>query len=374
MIADPRQFPLTPILEVDRPIRRIAIFRALYLGDLICAIPALRALRCRFPEAEITLIGLPWAADLVARLPSVDLLVPFPGYHGITEVPFRPTTTRAFLDWAVSYRFDLALQMHGSGAVSNGFLAALGARASLGYGSDADDRLTTRVPWNEDEHEIDRWLRLVAALGATTDTADVRWPVLPAEEARAAQLLGRLGPEGPVVGLHAGAKDAARRWPADRFATLANRLSNELGARIVLTGSETERDATAAIARTTACPVLDLAGQTDLATFAALIARLDLLITNDTGASHLAAATGTPSVVLFGPSRPERWAPRDRMLHRVIDAALHDPTEDQAAALARLPVAPVFEASAQALATSGHRHRYGPSRDAVPQQEASCAV
>ena len=97
-------------------------------------------------------------------------------------------------------------------------------------------------------------------------------------------------------------------------------------------------------------PPLDLAGATDLGTFAALIARLDLLVTNDTGASHLAAATATRSVVLFGPSRPGRWAPLDGARHRVVDAlAAAPPGTDPAAALARLPVETVLAACDEAL-------------------------
>jgi ADP-heptose:LPS heptosyltransferase len=90
-------------------------------------------------------------------------------------------------------------------------------------------------------------------------------------------------------------------------------------------------------------PALDLAGRTDLGSLAALVARLDLLITNDTGASHVAAATGTPSVILFGPNRPEVWAPLDRHRHRVVAAsALASDGIDPAHALQHLPVEPVF--------------------------------
>src|ERR687890_207608 len=107
------------ILNPQFSIQRIAIFRALFLGDLLCSVPAFRALRQRFPTAEITLIGLPWTADLVARLPYLDRLAVFPGYPGIAEAPYQPTRTNAFLAEARAADYDLAIQMHGSGDISN---------------------------------------------------------------------------------------------------------------------------------------------------------------------------------------------------------------------------------------------------------------
>src|ERR687885_387573 len=102
VISDSRHSILNP----RSPIRKIAIFRALYLGDLLCAVPALRSLRHRFPDVEITLIGLPWARDLVRRLPYIDRLAIFPGYPGIMEVPYDAGRTDAFLAEARSTGYD----------------------------------------------------------------------------------------------------------------------------------------------------------------------------------------------------------------------------------------------------------------------------
>ena len=335
----------------DQPPRRIAVFRALFLGDLLCATPALRALRQCFPKAEITLVGLPWAADLVDRLPDLDRFVPFPGYPGLAEVPPDAARSNAFLGEVRANPFDLAVQLHGSGVSSNGFVASLGAPVSIGYCTGADDRLTIALPWVEEEHETRRWLRLTALLGATSAPTRPMFPTTAAERARAASLLATLPGDGPLVGLHPGAKDPARRWPVERFATVGNALADGYDARIVLTGGGAERSLTGALGANLRRPALDLAGETDLGVFAALIDQLDLLVTNDTGASHLAAATGTPSVVLFGPSRPARWAPLDHSRHRAVDALAVTGHADPAAALAALPVAPVLHAARQVLAS-----------------------
>jgi ADP-heptose:LPS heptosyltransferase len=351
---------MTPNDQIDQiDVRRVALFRALFLGDLICALPSWRALRERFPGAEITLIGLPWAEEFAARTGLIDHFAPFPGYQGIQEVPYEPGRTAAFLREARAEPYDLAIQMHGSGQVSNGFVADLGARVSLGYRAAEDGRLTVSLPYRQEEHEAARWLRLVRSpLPGMAPAADAgapprTYPTLattPEERARAAMLLAAPPGAGPLVALHAGAKDPTRRWPAERFAALGDALATECGARIVLTGGAGEREITGAVRRLMRAEARDLAGETDLGTFAALIGRLDLLVTNDTGASHLAATTATPSVVLFGPSRPEQWAPPDRERHRAIDSlALAEPGADPASALARLPVETVLAACFEAL-------------------------
>jgi ADP-heptose:LPS heptosyltransferase len=209
-------------------VRRIAVFRALFLGDLLCATPAFRALRQRFPEAEIALIGLPWAQELVGRLPTIDRLLPFPGYPGLAEVPADESRTAAFLREARATPFDLALQMHGDGNVSNGFVAALGARVSLGYRRGPDARLTGSLPWEPDEHETRRWTRLVAQVGARPDSARLDLPVSAAERARAGRVAGPAG----------GSRDCATR-PARRPPPRARRMPRDVGRPTVLRRSAT---------------------------------------------------------------------------------------------------------------------------------------
>jgi len=360
MSHDPTTADLRAVLATDPP-RRIAVFRALQLGDLLCVVPALRALRRRFPGAELTLIGLPWAAAFAARLPYLDHHETFPGYDGILEAPYDPVRTAAFVARMRQEPFDLAIQMHGDGSVTNGFVRDLGARRSLGYGPPGDDRLSVCLCHHPDDHEVVRWQRLVEVADAVPDSLLPEYPTTPAEEARAALLLTDVTTHpGPLVGLHAGARDPARRWPAARFAALGDALAEQYGARIVLTGSAGERAVTAAVRLATRAPALDLTGRTDLGTFAAVLARLDLLVTNDTGASHLAAATRTRSVVLFGPTQPRQWAPLDWERHTAVDARALLGGEP-ATALARLPVAPVLAACEQALALGREGARQRPA-------------
>src|SRR5215212_3449559 len=234
----------------DADLSRIAVFQALNLGDLLCTTPALRAIRRRFPAAEITFIGRPWAEDFVARLSTAGRFLPFPGYPGIAESPTDPTPPVP--RWP---RFDLVIQMHGSGEVSNGFVAALGATRSVGFGPPGDARLTTALSWVESESEPLRWLRLAAAIGAAPADRQIEFPLTPAERSRAAALIGP--PDGrPVIGLHVGASDPSRRWPAESFANLGDILAERHQARIVLTGSDQERPLTASVRRSMKRPAI----------------------------------------------------------------------------------------------------------------------
>ncbi len=323
--------------------RRIAVVRMLQLGDMLVAIPALRALRAGFPQAEITLIGLPWAEAFARRYRDyVDRFVPFPGYPGIAEAPYDAERTACFLAAQRAYGYDLVVQMHGSGGDSNPFALDLGARVTAGYyaGPCPPDGLEPAAPYSDDLPEVMRCLGLARLLGCPDLGGELEFPLGEADRAEAAGLLAPLGPkDGPWVALHPGARSPARRWPPDRFAAVADHLIRDHGARIVLTGSaeevETARQVAEALPLTPRPPlstvgegagagvrVLDLAACTSLGGLAAVLARMDLFIGNDTGPAHLAEAVGTPTVRVFGPADPLRWAPLDRRRHPIVRHAV----------------------------------------------------
>ncbi len=310
-----------PWLELSR-VERIVLLRALHLGDFLCSVPALRALRERFPKAEITLVGLPWARELVTRYSYVDVFLEFPGYRCLEGVGWSPARSWDFFQQARAAEYDLAIQMHGDGSKSNRFVAQLGAKATVGYRTPEETGrglLDLELQMRPREHEIARCLRLVEALGAA-GTPELEFRITLADwleiEAVAEQTgldLGR-----PMIAVHPGAKDPARRWPAERFAATASRLAPELGAQVVITGGAGEVPLAEQVASSVAAPTFVLAGRTSIGGLAALLATQKLLVTNDTGVSHLAAAVRTPSVVLFGPTDPARWAPLDARRHRAV--------------------------------------------------------
>ncbi len=305
-------------------LRSIAVFRALQLGDMLCVVPALRALRAAAPEAHITLIGMPWAQSFVERYSQyLDELLPFPGFPGFPERAPDVEAFPRFLEQAQARRFDLAIQMHGSGGLSNPIVALLGARRCAGFHAQGaycpDPDLFTA--WEEGEHEVLRFVRLMEFLGVPARGTGLEFPLVDADHAELRAAWPELPGPGSFVCVHPGARLPSRRWLPQRFAEVADSLAGQ-GLQVVLTGSADERAVVDAVKQAMQAPAIDLCGKTSLGALAALLVRARLVICNDTGISHVAAALATPSVIVCCGSDPQRWAPLDRARHRVIGASV----------------------------------------------------
>jgi ADP-heptose:LPS heptosyltransferase len=309
---------MTSVLGESTPLARfrIAVFRALKLGDLLCATPALRALRRAWPTAEFTLIGLPWAREFVRRVPHLlNQFLEFPGDPRLPEREVDYPAVAPFFADARERSFDLAIQLHGTGPIVNPIAAAFGARRTAGFyrrGDECPDP-ETFIEWPERGLEVDRLLRLTTFLGCAPHDKGLEFP-LRASDWDAAR---RLTDVGNYLVIHPGASVHQRRWPVGQFAAIADGLAEFVG-RVVITGSASERDLACAVAAKMQEPAHILAGQTDLGALGAVIDRARLVVCNDTGVSHVAAARRTPSVVISSGDNPNRWAPADAHLHRVL--------------------------------------------------------
>jgi ADP-heptose:LPS heptosyltransferase len=256
---------------------RCLVLRALGLGDLLAGVPALRALRRGLPGWEVVLAAPAALAPLVELADVADRLLPTGELEPVLWTGPPP---------------DLAVDLHGSGPESLVLLEQLGPRRLLGFAGPGPD-------WDEEEHEVRRWCRLVAdGLGIPADPDDllVRRP-------------GGAEPPGtgPAV-VHPGAASASRRWPVERFAEVAARLAED--GPVVVTGSASERHLAEEVRRAAGLPPdAVLAGSTGLDDLARLVAGARAVVCGDTGVGHLASAFRTPSVVLFGPIPPSRWGP-----------------------------------------------------------------
>lgn len=314
--------PLAPAVlqALTAPVERIVLFRALMLGDLLCAVPAWRAIRAAWPQAQITLVGLPWARPLAARLPCIDDFVELPSFPGLPEVPCDVRLLPDVLAQLQARRFDLACQMHGSGEIVNPLVACLGARRMAGFARPgvwhpaADHELF--CPWPEHGHEIERLLALTDHLGLPRQGTALEFPVS-SDDRRALRAAWPGVDARPYVCVHPGSQLPSRRWDPRRFAEVADALADH-GLTVVLTGSPPEAGLVADVRACMRHTPVDLCGRTDLWSLGALLEGARLLVCNDTGLSHIAAALRVPSVVVSCGSDVARWAPLDAQRHRVL--------------------------------------------------------
>jgi ADP-heptose:LPS heptosyltransferase len=309
LVSQDRRWPL---------VNSIVVFRALQLGDLLCAVPALRTLRKAFPNAQISLVGLPWARSFVQRFSCyLDEFIEFPGYPGLPERDPDISRIPSFFEKMQSRHFDFAVQLHGSGSYVNSIISLFGAGISAGFyepGTWCPD-LSWFFPFPERGHEIERLLNLFERLGLPIENPDLEFPITSQDEREfffipsAAFLGGR-----NYVCLHPGSRLLTRRWIPERFAEVADSLADR-GFEIVLTGSEDERAVVSLVSGCMRSPHFNVVGQTSLGSLAYLLKNADLLVSNDTGVSHVAAAVGCPSVIVNTGSDSSRWRPLDHQRH-----------------------------------------------------------
>jgi ADP-heptose:LPS heptosyltransferase len=264
----------------------VLVLRALGLGDFVTGLPALQMVREALPAHRIVLAAPGELAPLVRLTGCADVLV-----HGRELEPLQGAPQRP----------DLAIDLHGNGPPSRALLLATHPGRLLAFNIDGMPR------WIAGEHEVARWCRLVAEGLPAPDVArpGVRGMLpVPADV--------RMAPGCTV--LHCGAKDAARRWPVERFAAIAIML-RAAGHEVVVTGGPDEQLVAHRIA---AAAGVRAAGRLSLLQLLSLVAGARLVVCGDTGVAHVASAYGTPSVVLFGPVSPAVWGPPADPRHQVL--------------------------------------------------------
>jgi ADP-heptose:LPS heptosyltransferase len=284
--------------------RRVLVLRPLGLGDLFTGLPAFRAIRRAFDGHEITLAAPAWQ-EPIARACGIDRTV------DVDETGPLPCTEPV----------DVAINLHGCGPHSTQRLLDLAPGRLIAYRHRDVPETRSGPRWRRDDHEIERWCRLLRHHDIACDVADLRLR-------RPAPI--ELDHVGAVV-VHPGAASTGRRWPAERFAQVVRTVVAH-GMSVVLTGSPTEVDLCSAVRDLAGAPdgVTSVAGLTDLEGLCAVVASARAVVSNDTGVAHVAAAFAIPSITIFGPTSPQRWGQLDRSLHRCLWAGHEgDPHADE---------------------------------------------
>jgi ADP-heptose:LPS heptosyltransferase len=263
----------------------ILVLRALGLGDLLTAVPAIRGLRNAFPAEPLALAAPAGLTPLIDLVGGVSAVVDTPGLQARLPAGPRPS---------------IAVNLHGCGPESHRLLQAVSPGRLWAF-ANAEAGHLDGPPWTA-EHEVARWCRLLRHYGVEADQEELGLQAPKVEV-----------PRGLTI-IHPGAKSGTRRWPPERFAAVARALRAD-GHTVVVTGAADERDLAVRVAEAAGLTARDVP-TTGLGELAALVAHARLVISGDTGISHLATAYGTPSVTLFGPMSPARWGPPDRPYHR----------------------------------------------------------
>jgi heptosyltransferase II len=305
-------------------IRRILVRGVNWVGDAVMTTPALAGIRQTFPGATITLLVKPWVAGVFAGNPHIDeiLLYDSMGRHrGLAGLLRLAQDLRG-------HRFDLAVLLQNAfEAALLAFLAGIPHR--IGYDTQGRGLLLSTAVIRDRSirglHHVDYYQALVGALGWIQGEGEPRVYPGGESEAQAWVLLERMGVKGEegLFAFNPGSTyGSAKRWPAERYAALADRLIEDLGVSVLLTGAAADGEVARAVQSSAHCAerILDLTGRTDIPVLAAVLKRCALFVTNDTGAMHVAAAVGVPVVAIFGPTDAAATSPVGRHVlirHRV---------------------------------------------------------
>jgi len=298
-----------------------------WLGDAVMTTPALAGVRESFPDARIVLLARPLVAELFRHHPDVDEVMVYerPGRHegALGRLRLAGELRRRRFDGALLLQnaFDAALIA---------FLGRIPERA--GYPTDGRRLLLSLpVPLTREileRHEVEYYLCLLDGLGIPRPVpASLKLAVVEEEKEAMARRLASLGiePGTPIVVINPGATyGSAKRWYPDRFAAVADALSAEWGAKVVVVGSTAEAPLADEIEAATLTPPVNLAGKTAVREMMALLSLSSFLLTNDSGPMHIGAALGVPRVAIFGPTdwrRTSPWTDRARIVRVEIDCS-----------------------------------------------------
>ncbi|RWX51913.1 heptosyltransferase-2 [Candidatus Electrothrix marina] len=293
------------MLPIPKNAHNILIRSTNWIGDAIMTTPAVRSIRRNFPEAKITLLALPWVADVFSACPHIDQIF-------IYERQGRHQGLRGKLRLAAELRqenYDLTILLQNAfEAALITFLARIPVRG--GYTTDGRGLLLThgvrKHPAIKTKHQVHYYQEMLEGLGLQRSENSLELFLDPAAEQDADALIkealqGETRDDIPIIGLNPGAAyGPAKCWPAAKYAELAGRLSDKTGGLIVIFGTAADQEAAAEISATSGKRVLDLTGKTTLAQALACIARCSVFVTNDSGLMHVAAALNTPLVAVFG--------------------------------------------------------------------------
>lgn len=299
---------------------KIAILRANAVGDFVVTLPAIRAIRTSYPNAEIVLLGRLWHKKfLIPGRTPIDRVIVVPVMKGIREDKHEVTDRteiEEFFNRMERERFDIAMHFQGNGVSANPFLKRLNARLTVGLTSEKAESIDRATSFYYYQSEVLRYLEVAALIGARTDEPEPMINVLEKDEEEIKGLLSLLDKK-PFVVLHPFAVDHRRMWPLKNYTPLAD-LLKEKGFEVVFTGSQEEFMGAGKIIDRMKATAVNTCGTVSLGGMCAILKHASLVIGGDTGPLHLAQAVGTPTVGIYWAPNLINWGPLTRNIHRPV--------------------------------------------------------
>jgi len=297
--------------------KNILITKPSSLGDIVLALPALRALRMSFPEAKISWLIRPEFAQLIENHPHLDEIITF-DRKLLARAWFHPGAFGALMSLIRKLRrskFDIVFDFQGLFRTAS--LAWLsGCKTRFGKATAREFATifyTHKIIHNiENIHVVDYYMKIIQTAGASDFGVEFVFPQNPGAEDSVGKLLASQGIQDNYAVLISGSVHQDKCWPPERFAQLADMISSQYGLSIVATGSASEAKIVEKVKENSNVTIVSLAGQTSLSQLVALLKRAKLVVSNDTGPGHIAAALGVPLVMMFGRANPIMLEPYRR--------------------------------------------------------------
>ncbi len=291
--------------------KKILIINVNWLGDIIFSTPVFKALKRQYPQAAITCLGVPRVREVLECAPGVDHVL-------VYDEKGRDWNLFAKLGLILKLRkekFDAVFLLHRS--MTRALLVYLaGIPQRIGYDIKAKGPLLThRVPATDNLiHRSDHYLKVIESFGVKVDDRVCELKADQEAEEYIARLFQEkgIGPADFTVVVNTGGNWGLKRWPQENFVRLIGRLAQDLQAKIILPGGKQDIEMVEDIAGKSGVPIINAAGQTNLKQLAALMKKVCLVISADSGPLHVADSVGANTVALFGPTRPEMTGPRGK--------------------------------------------------------------
>lgn len=299
-------------------IQKIAVLRASALGDFLVTLPALKAIRSAYPDAEIVLLGKPWHQNFLikGRTPA-DRVIVVPVKKGIrteTDMIEDENEVKEFLIQMQKERFDIVLNFQGNGMSANPFIKQFGAKITAGLASEKAEKLDFSIDYYYYQSEVIRYLEVAKLIGATTFELEPEIKVLEQDEREINRFMTMLDNR-PYIVLNPVAIDVRRMWPIENYSKLADQLKQRKF-EVVFSGSKEDRDAVDGIINEMNSTAINACGNFSLGGLSAMLSHASLMIAADTGPLHLGRAVNVPTIGFYWAPNLINWGPLTRSIHR----------------------------------------------------------